>query len=100
MSYLVVFPGERIVYKQQILPTLLSLHTGVWPFTPIDVGVRASSHHTVVLNTDNIASVLGAAATTAAAREYVRPALISHSNATLDLAKAYAEDRAGVTGVE
>ncbi|MFB8276828.1 aromatase/cyclase [Nocardia colli] len=100
MSYRVVFPGERIVYKQVTLPKLLALHTGVWTFTPVEDGVRASSQHTVVLNTDNIAAVLGDRATTADARDYVRNALSTNSSATLELAKAYAEDRAGVAAVE
>ncbi len=96
MSYRVVFPGERIVYKQVTLPKLLALHTGVWTFAPTDDGVLASSQHTVVLNTDNIASILGSDATTADARDYVRNALSANSSATLELAKAYAEERAGV----
>ncbi|MFE9580452.1 aromatase/cyclase [Nocardia sp. NPDC006044] len=100
MSYRVVFPGERIVYKQVTLPKLLALHTGVWTFTPIDGGVRASSQHTVVLNTGTIAAILGDGATTADARDYVRNALSTNSSATLELAKAYAEDRAGVAAVE
>ncbi|WP_227999142.1 aromatase/cyclase [Nocardia australiensis] len=100
MSYRVVFPGERIVYKQVTLPKLLALHTGVWTFTPTDGGVLASSRHTVVLNTDNIPSILGDTATTADARDYVRNALSTNSSATLELAKAYAEDRAGAPAVE
>ncbi|MEU4711965.1 aromatase/cyclase [Nocardia salmonicida] len=100
MSYRVVFPGERIVYKQVTLPKLLALHTGVWTFTPTDGGVRAASQHTVVLNTDNIASILGPNATTAGAREYVRNALSTNSSATLELAKAFAEDRAGAAVAE
>ncbi|MCM6778919.1 aromatase/cyclase [Nocardia sp. CDC159] len=100
MSYRVVFPGERIVYKQVTLPKLLALHTGIWTFTPTDDGVRATSQHTVVLNTDNIPAILGATATTADARDYVRNALSTNSRATLELAKAYAEDRASVSAVE
>ncbi|PXX59745.1 aromatase [Nocardia tenerifensis] len=100
MSYRVVFPGERIVYKQVTLPKLLALHTGVWTFTPTDDGVLATSQHTVVLNTANIASILGENATTADARDYVRNALSTNSSATLELAKAYAEDRAGALAVE
>ncbi|MFI9505109.1 aromatase/cyclase [Nocardia sp. NPDC052566] len=100
MSYRVVFPGERIVYKQVTLPKLLALHTGEWTFTAIDGGVRATSQHTVVLNTDNIASILGDTATTADARDYVRNALSTNSSATLELAKAYAEDRASAHAAE
>ncbi|GAA5051773.1 aromatase/cyclase [Nocardia callitridis] len=100
MSYRVVFPANRIVYKQVTLPKLLALHTGVWTFTPVGDGVLASSRHTVVLNTENITSILGDTATLADARDYVRNALSTNSSATLDLAKAYAEDRAGFAAAE
>lgn len=100
MSYRVVFPTERIVYKQVTLPKLLALHTGVWTFAETADGVQATSQHTVVLNTDNIAAVLGADATVADARDYVRNALSTNSRATLELAKAYAENLASTPAVE
>ncbi|MGX6602116.1 aromatase/cyclase [Micromonosporaceae bacterium Da 78-11] len=90
-SYRVAFPHWRIAYKQTTLPALMSLHTGYWTFTPDGSGVLASSQHTVVLNQDNIARVLGPQATAAHAREYVQDALSTNSRATLGYAKAYAE---------
>ncbi|MFE0804700.1 aromatase/cyclase [Streptomyces sp. NPDC058812] len=92
-SYRVTFPHHRIAYKQVTLPALMTLHTGYWTFTETDAGVTASSQHTVVLNTANIARVLGADATVADAREYVHQALSTNSRATLGHAKAYAEGR-------
>jgi aromatase len=90
-SYRVTFPPQRIAYKQVTLPALMTVHTGIWTFTENDEGVSASSQHTVVLNTANIAQVLGPDAGVAEAREYVRTALSTNSRATLEHAKAYAE---------
>ncbi|MFF8971313.1 aromatase/cyclase [Streptomyces sp. NPDC014995] len=92
-SYRVTFPHHRIAYKQVTLPALMTLHTGYWTFTENERGVAASSQHTVVLNTDNIARVLGPEASVADAREYVRNALSTNSRATLGHAKDYAENK-------
>ncbi|MFD5064338.1 aromatase/cyclase [Streptomyces sp. NPDC058394] len=92
-SYRVVFPHHRIAYKQVTLPALMTLHTGYWTFAENDGGVAATSQHTVVLNTANIAAILGPDATVADAREYVRSALSTNSRATLSHAKDYAENK-------
>ncbi|WP_330335923.1 aromatase/cyclase [Streptomyces sp. NBC_00557] len=92
-SYRVAFPHHRIAYKQVTLPALMTLHTGIWTFTEQDGGVAATSQHTVVLNTGNIATVLGPEATVADARAYVQGALSANSRATLNHAKDYAESR-------
>ncbi|MFG2041506.1 aromatase/cyclase [Dactylosporangium sp. NPDC048998] len=43
-------PGQgRIVYKQLLLPTLVSVHLGQWTFEEAGGRVRATSRHTVVL---------------------------------------------------
>ncbi len=93
-SYRVTFPHDKIAYKQVTLPALMTLHTGYWTFAENDNGVAASSQHTVTINTGNIARILGAGATVADAREYVRTALSTNSRATLGHAKAYAEAKA------
>ncbi|MCX4238813.1 aromatase/cyclase [Streptomyces ortus] len=92
-SYRVAFPHQRIAYKQVTLPALMTLHTGIWTFTEDDGGVLATSQHTVVLNTASIARILGAEATVADAREYVRSALSTNSRATLGHARDHAERR-------
>ncbi|WP_329215643.1 aromatase/cyclase [Streptomyces sp. NBC_01485] len=92
-SYRVVFPHHRIAYKQVTLPALMTLHTGYWTFAENDGGVAATSQHTVVLNTANIAAILGPDATVADARGYVRSALSTNSRATLGHAKDYAENK-------
>lgn len=92
-SYRVAFPHRKIAYKQVTLPALMTLHTGYWTFTETGGRTLASSQHTVVLNTDNIARVLGPGASVADAREYVRGALSTNSRATLGHAKTYAEER-------
>ena len=92
-SYRVVFPHHTIAYKQVTLPALMTLHTGRWTFAENDGGVAATSQHTVVLNTANIASVLGPDASVADAREYVRGALSTNSRATLGHAKDHAENK-------
>lgn len=97
-SYRVTFPHHRIAYKQVTLPALLTLHTGVWTFEETGEGTVASSQHTVSIDTDNIAAVLGPEATAADARTYVHTALSTNSLATLGHAKAYAETLAGERG--
>ncbi|MCX4696884.1 aromatase/cyclase [Streptomyces sp. NBC_01408] len=93
-SYRVVFPHHKIAYKQVTLPALMTLHTGEWTFEENEGGFAASSQHTVTLNTDNIARILGPEATVADARAYVHTALSTNSSATLAHAKAYAEQKA------
>ncbi|MFD3515336.1 aromatase/cyclase [Streptomyces sp. NPDC058657] len=95
-SYRVTFPHHRIAYKQITLPALMTLHTGYWTFEEKEDdegGASVSSQHTVTLNTDNIARILGPDATVADAREYVRNALSTNSRATLGHAKDHAESR-------
>lgn len=94
-SVRVCLPYQRIVYKQIVLPALMSLHTGHWDLVEKPGGgVTATSRHSVVINEANIAKVLGPDADLAAAQAYVRNALSTNSLATLSLAKQYAE-RAG-----
>ncbi|MET8170374.1 aromatase/cyclase [Streptomyces sp. NPDC005329] len=92
-SYRVCFPHHRIAYKQVTLPALMVLHTGYWTFAEDTDGVSASSQHTVVLNTQNIARVLGPDATVEDAKDYVRAALSTNSRATLGHAKDHAEGK-------
>ncbi|WP_171168712.1 aromatase/cyclase [Streptomyces sp. I05A-00742] len=93
-SVRVCFPHTLIAYKQQVVPALMSAHTGYWLLEETDGGVRLTSHHTVVLRRENIPAVLGEAATVADARAYVRTALSGNSTATMRLAQEYAEGRA------
>ncbi|MEU4951365.1 aromatase/cyclase [Streptomyces lavendulae] len=90
-SYRVTFAHHRIAYKQTTLPALMTLHTGYWTFEENEGGVAASSQHTVTINTDNIARILGESATVEDAKRYVHTALSTNSTATLHHAKAYAE---------
>ncbi|MCT6780043.1 aromatase/cyclase [Streptomyces sp. CS7] len=92
-SYRVCLPASTIAYKQVTLPALMTLHTGVWTFSQEGDTVAATSQHTVVLNTDNIARVLGDDATVADAKAYVQGALSTNSRATLGHAKDYAEQK-------
>ncbi|MEU6226859.1 aromatase/cyclase [Streptomyces sp. NPDC047042] len=92
-SVRVCFPHQRIVYKQTTLPALMTLHTGYWLLEEDGNGVRATSQHTVAVNTANIASILGPDAGIAEAHEFIRAALSGNSRATLGHAKAYAESR-------
>ena len=88
-------PHHSIIYKQIVLPALMTLHTGRWTIEPRDdAGVSVTSRHTVRINTDRIAGVLGEDADLRTAQDFVRKALSGNSLATLGLAKAYAEDAA------
>lgn len=91
-SVRVCWPSTSIVYKQIVLPALMTLHTGRWLIEERDgAGVSVTSRHTVQINTVNIAGVLGEDADVQTAQEFVRKALSGNSLATLNLAKAYAE---------
>ncbi|MDA3645736.1 aromatase/cyclase [Saccharopolyspora indica] len=90
-SVRVCFPDRKVVYKQTTLPALMSLHTGYWTFVADGSRTVATSQHTVVINTDNIAGVLGADADLPKAREFVRTALSTNSTTTLRHAKEHAE---------
>ncbi|MFE2413350.1 aromatase/cyclase [Kitasatospora sp. NPDC059408] len=90
-SVRVGFGPQRLVYKQTQVPPLMSAHTGRWTVEPSEHGVRATSHHTVVLRPDRVRDLLGPDATLDTARRLVRDALGRNSTATLELAKASAE---------
>jgi aromatase len=90
-SVRVCFPHHTIVYKQTVLPALLSLHTGCWLVEENGANVTATSQHTVIINTANIAAVLGDGAGVEQAITFVRGALSANSRATLGYAKQYAE---------
>lgn len=92
-SVRVCVPGSAITYKQTTLPALLSLHTGAWTLAPDGDGILVSSRHTVIVNTEAIASVLGEQATIQDAQAFARAALSGNSRATLQHAKEYAESR-------
>jgi len=86
-------PHHRIIYKQIVLPALMTLHTGRWLITERAPGqVSVTSEHTVRIDESRITSVLGDGADLASAQAFVRKALSGNSLATLRLAKSYAED--------
>ncbi|MFE1310660.1 aromatase/cyclase [Streptomyces sp. NPDC058755] len=89
-SVRVCFAGERIAYKQTVVPPLLSAHTGEWRVVAVDGGITITSQHTVVINADAVAGVLGDTATVADALEFARTALTGNSRITLEHARAYA----------
>jgi aromatase len=89
-------PHHSIVYKQIVLPALMTLHTGRWLIEESDgSGVSVTSRHTVRINTARIADVLGPGADVPAARQFVRTALSGNSLATMRAARAYAEGLSG-----
>lgn len=92
-SVRVCFPDTKIVYKQIVLPALMTLHTGYWLFEENGDKVVATSQHTVAINEANIAKVLGDDADVEQARTFVHNALSGNSLATLGHAKDYAESR-------
>ncbi|WP_030766488.1 aromatase/cyclase [Streptomyces sp. NRRL F-2664] len=81
-------PGERIAYKQLVPPRLLLGHSGVWEFTGAGAGagVRVTAEHTVVIDPGAVEEVLGAGATVADARRYLREVLGRNSRTTLEYA--------------
>lgn len=93
-SIRVCLPHSKIVYKQITLPALMNLHNGVWSLVQDGDAVLVTSEHTVVINTGNIAKVLGDEAGVPQAREFVKKALSANSRATLGYAKQHAETQA------
>lgn len=85
---------HRIVYKQTVVPALMSAHTGRWRVVPADGGVVVSSQHTVVIDPAAVEAVLGAGATVADARSFAQHALSTNSGITLRHARDHAEARA------
>jgi aromatase len=97
VSVRICFPHHRIVYKQIVLPALMTSHTGRWELTRHAAGsgaVLAVSQHTVSIKEENITQILGPEADLAQARDFVRRVLGSNSLATLEHARKYAESRA------
>lgn len=86
---------DIIVYKQTKLPVLLDGHTGHWKFTRTPEGVIAEARHTATIKPSAL-HVLGEGTTVLDARKYLRRVLSANSVSNLRLAKAYAEERAGV----
>ncbi|KAA9166519.1 aromatase [Amycolatopsis acidicola] len=83
-----------IVYKQTVTPALLDAHTGRWSFVETPEGVLASARHTATIKRSAL-GLLGVGTTVRDARRYLRKALSTHSVRNLQLAKEYAEERAG-----
>jgi C7-C12 aromatase (ARO/CYC) len=86
---------DIIVYKQTELPVLLDGHTGHWKFTQTPEGVIAEARHTATIKPSAL-HILGEGTTVQDARNYLRRVLSANSMSNLRLAKAYAEERAGV----
>ncbi|MFE5330491.1 SRPBCC family protein [Embleya sp. NPDC056575] len=94
-SVRVCLPGELIVYKQIHLPKLLTGHTGHWRFTPTREGFVLAARHTATIDPSAL-SILGPGTSVLDARKYLRRVLSANSMSNLRLAKAFAEERAGV----
>ncbi|UWZ40563.1 aromatase/cyclase [Dactylosporangium roseum] len=76
-------PGERIAYKQTVLPALLSGHSGVWEFEAVAGGAAITSRHTVAIDPAAVEAVLGAGTTLEKAGAWAREALGANSRATM-----------------
>ncbi|WP_018681639.1 aromatase/cyclase [Actinokineospora enzanensis] len=90
-SVRVCFPAERITYKQLRTPSLMTAHVGEWRIRKEGDAVTVTSWHAVVVNSANIGKVLGAEGTVESAKAFIRAAAGGNSQATLALAKKYAE---------
>lgn len=81
-SVRVCLPRRRIAYKQPRPPRLLLGHSGVWDFRG-GSAPTVTSRHTVMIDPTAVADVLGAQASVAEARDYVRRTVGGNSQATL-----------------
>ncbi len=91
-SVRVCFPEHRIVYKQTVVPALMTTHIGEWLLSGDDGRVTAASRHTVSINRAAVPEVLGADGSVRKAREFVQQALSTNSMSTLRHAKVFAEE--------
>jgi aromatase len=94
-SVRVCFAPDRIVYKQTVVPALMTAHTGQWTIRRIGDTLAVTSRHSVTIKPTAVESVLGEGKTVAEAREFVHKALSTNSTTTLRHAKAFAEARRG-----
>lgn len=78
-----------IAYKQYVLPKLLLGHSGLWTFSDGEEGPVATARHTVAIDPAAVTEVLGAQATLADARAFVREALGRNSMTTMTHAAAH-----------
>lgn len=95
LSFRVLLPG-KIVYKQTVMPPIMTAHTGQWVFTETETGVLVTAKHTAMIARDKVTEILGV--WVGLARERVGSALRTNSKATLEHGKAHVESRA--EGVE
>ncbi|QXJ23402.1 SRPBCC family protein [Actinomadura graeca] len=87
--------GDTLVYKQHLPPKLLIGHAGQWAVRATQGdGAVVTARHMVLVDPESVQDVLGAEATLADARRFVRRALSDNSTKTLELAGAYAESSA------
>ncbi|MFJ4185074.1 aromatase/cyclase [Kitasatospora sp. NPDC089509] len=91
-SVRVCFPEHRIVYKQTVLPAVMTVHTGEWSVEQQGDSVLATSRHTVVLDPEGVAKALGPAVSIAEAKELAKTALSKNSRTTLEHARRFAEE--------
>jgi aromatase len=87
-------PGNRIVYKQHVLPKLLTGHSGAWMCVDSGSGSTITARHVVAVDPNTVEEVLGPDATLADARDFLRSALGSNSRTTMSFAAAHAEQLA------
>lgn len=90
-SIRVCFPSSRIVYKQLVPPSLMTVHTGEWSIEDTGEGVRVTSQHTIVVKESAITTVLGPEATVESAKAFIRQAAGGNSLATLTIIKNVVE---------
>ena len=84
---------HTIAYKQTVTPPIMAAHVGRWTLEPRGGGVRATSHHTVVIRPELLSDVLGLGGTLEQARSVIRARLGANSTTTLRQAKAFAESK-------
>lgn len=83
VSFRICFPHRKIVYKQVVVPPVMTAHTGQWLFTPRAGGTEITSCHTVVMNQRGIHDLFGPEVTLKESRTRIQRALSTNSLTTL-----------------
>lgn len=92
VSFRICFPHEKIVYKQVVVPPVMTAHTGQWLFAQRAGGTEVTSCHTVVMSRRGVTDLLGPGVTLMEARKRVQDALSTNSLTTLRHLKAHVEN--------
>jgi aromatase len=88
------FPGERIVYKQTVVPRGMLGHAGEWVIVGAEGGTTVTARHTVALDPAAVGDVFGPGTPLGEAKRLAQGLLSRNSRLTLEAAARFIEETA------